>query len=69
MLYWRFTGNPSDYLPAVMTSVGRYGVYNYSPLVYAFERENIAITGKGMLSPEMDTWKSWFARPEAHMEH
>ena len=64
----RFTGNPSDYLPAVMTSWEGMECYNYSPLVYAFECENIAITGKGMLSPEMDTWKSWFARPEAHME-
>lgn len=63
----RFTDNPSDYLPSVMTSWEGMECYNYSPLIYAFECENIAITGKGMLKPKMDTWKVWFARPEAHM--
>ena len=29
--------------------------------------QNVAITGKGMLKPKMDTWKVWFARPEAHL--
>ena len=62
-----FTDNPSDYLPSVMTSWEGMECYNYSPLIYAFECENIAITGKGMLKPKMDTWKVWFARPEAHM--
>lgn len=63
----RFTDNPSDYLPSVMTSWEGMECYNYSPLIYAFECENIAITGKGMLKPKMDTWKVWFARPKAHM--
>ncbi len=63
----RFTDNPEDYLPAVMTSWEGMECYNYSPLVYAFECENIAITGKGILKPYMDLWKIWFARPEAHM--
>lgn len=64
----RFSDNPSDYLPAVMTSWEGLECYNYSPLLYAFECENIAITGKGTLSPKMDTWKIWFKRPEPHME-
>lgn len=64
----RFTDNPADYLPAVMTSWEGMECYNYSPLVYAHECENIAITGKGTLNPEMDTWKVWFARPKAHLE-
>ncbi len=64
----RFTDNPSDYLPAVMTSWEGLECYNYSPLVYAFECENIAITGKGTLSPEMGTWRKWFARPQPHLE-
>lgn len=62
-----FTDNPSDYLPAVMTSWEGMECYNYSPLVYAIGCENVAITGKGMLKPKMDTWKVWFARPEAHL--
>ena len=64
----RFTDNPSDYLPAVMTSWEGMECYNYSPLLYAFECENIAITGKGMLNPKMDLWKTWFKRPAPHME-
>lgn len=43
----RFTDNPSDYLPAVMTSWEGMECYNYSPLLYAMDCENIAITGKG----------------------
>lgn len=64
----RFTDNPADYLPAVMTSWEGLECYNYSPLLYAFECENIAITGKGMLNPKMDHWKIWFKRPAPHME-
>lgn len=64
----RFTDNPSDYLPAVMTSWEGLECYNYSPLLYAFECENIAITGTGTLAPIMDTWRTWFKRPEPHME-
>lgn len=64
----RFTDNPSDYLPAVMTSWEGMECYNYSPLVYAFECENIAITGTGTLAPIMDTWRTWFKRPKPHME-
>ena len=52
-----FTDHPSDYLPAVMTSWEGMECYNYSPLVYAIGCENVAITGKGMLKPKMDTWK------------
>lgn len=63
-----FSDNPTDYLPAVMTSWEGLECYNYSPLVYAFECENIAITGPGMLNPKMDTWRVWFKRPRPHME-
>ncbi|MCD8102508.1 MAG: glycoside hydrolase family 28 protein [Alistipes sp.] len=63
-----FSDDPEDYLPAVMTSWEGMECYNYSPLVYAFGCENIAITGTGTLAPRMDTWKAWFGRPEPHME-
>ena len=63
-----FSGNPKDYLPAVQTSWEGWETFNYSPLIYAFECENIAITGKGKIEPKMETWKKWFARPPAHME-
>ena len=64
----RFTDNPEDYLPAVMTSWEGMECYNYSPLVYAFDCENVAITGTGTLQPIMDTWRKWFKRPKPHMD-
>lgn len=64
----RFTDTPEDYLPAVPTSWEGMECYNYSPLLYAYGCENIAVTGEGTLSPRMDTWKTWFARPKAHMD-
>lgn len=63
-----FTDDPADYLPAVKTSWEGLECYNYSPLVYAYECENIAITGSGMLQPKMDTWRVWFKRPKPHMD-
>lgn len=63
----RFTDSPKDYLPAVPVSWEGMECYNYSPLIYAYECENIAITGKGTLAPKMDRWRKWFARPQAHM--
>ena len=63
-----FTDNPADYLPAVQTSWEGLECYNYSPLVYAFECENIAITGAGMLKPKMNLWRVWFKRPAPHLE-
>lgn len=64
----RFIDTPSRYLPAVMTSWEGMECYNYSPLIYAVECENVAITGSGMLSPKMDHWKKWFARPQPHLD-
>lgn len=63
-----FVDRPEAYLPAVKTSWEGIECYNYSPLVYAFECENVAITGKGTLKPQMDFWRKWFKRPEAHMQ-
>lgn len=64
----RFVDNPEAYLPAVMTSWEGMECYNYSPLVYAYECQNVAITGKGKLEPQMELWRTWFRRPAAHME-
>lgn len=63
-----FTDNPECYLPAVMTSWEGMECYNYSPLVYAYNCKNIAITGKGILKPKMEVWKTWFSRPKPHMD-
>ncbi|AWK06312.1 polygalacturonase [Flavobacterium crocinum] len=63
-----FSENPKDYLPAVRSTWEGYECYNYSPLIYAYQCKNIAITGEGELKAKMDVWKQWFARPKAHME-
>lgn len=63
-----FSEDPKDYLPAVRSTWEGYECYNYSPLIYAYQCKNIAITGEGELKAKMDVWKEWFARPKAHME-
>lgn len=63
-----FSDDPKDYLPAVPSSWEGWECFNYSPLVYAFECENVAITGEGTLKAQMGTWHKWSARPPAHME-
>lgn len=63
-----FSENPADYLPAVHTSWEGMECYNYSPLMYAYQCKNIAITGEGEIKAKMEVWKKWFARPKAHMQ-
>jgi len=63
-----FSERPEDYLPAVLSSWEGLECYNYSPLVYAFECENVAITGQGKLQAKLDIWRVWYARPKPHMD-
>ena len=62
-----FSEKPEDYLPAVPTSWEGLECYNYSPLIYAYECKNIAITGQGEIKAKMDVWTVWGARPRGHM--
>ncbi|HET7898942.1 MAG TPA: glycoside hydrolase family 28 protein, partial [Flavisolibacter sp.] len=63
-----FSENPQDYLPAVHSSWEGMECYNYSPLIYAYQCKNIALTGEGEIKAKMEVWTKWFARPRAHME-
>jgi polygalacturonase/lysophospholipase L1-like esterase len=63
-----FSENPEDYLPAVQTTWEGMECFNYSPLIYAFDCKNVAVTGEGPLDAKMEVWKTWFSRPPAHME-
>lgn len=63
-----FNDDPNDYLPAVLSSWEGMELYNYSPLIYALNCENIALSGKGTIRAKMDFWTTWFSRPPAHME-
>ena len=62
-----FSDDPNAYLPAVQSSWEGLECFNYSPLVYAFNCDNVALTGAGILKPRMTTWTKWFARPPAHL--
>ncbi|MBB4080675.1 polygalacturonase [Lewinella aquimaris] len=57
----KFSTVPEDYLPAVHTRWEGVETYNYSPLIYAYEAENIAITGTGTLDGQAsnDNWWPW----------
>ena len=64
----RFSSDPARFLPAVEVSWEGMECMNYSPMVYAYRCENIAITGGGKLTPDMATWRTWFSRPKPHMD-
>ncbi len=51
-----FSNNPEDYLPVVFTRWAGTELYNYSPLIYANNCENIAITGPGKLFGYGQKW-------------
>jgi polygalacturonase len=56
-----FSTHPEDYLPMVFTRWEGIELMNYSPLIYASEQENIAVTGKGKLDGQASdqNWWSW----------
>lgn len=54
-----FSEKPSDYLPVVFTRWEGTECYNYSPLIYAKDCENIAITGNGTLIGSGQAWWDW----------
>ena len=61
----RFSRDPKAY-PIVFTRFEGTELMSFSPLIYAFEQENIAITGQGMLDGNAapNVWWNW-ARPPA----
>lgn len=70
----RFGTNPQDYLVGPKETKGCVLVrwegvwcYNYSPVIYAFEEENIAITGEGLIDGQTDKfWANWYIK-KLHM--
>lgn len=61
----KFSTDPKKYLPVVFTRWEGVECYNYSPLIYAYEQENIAVTGEGVLdgSGANDNWWHWSGKP------
>jgi polygalacturonase len=62
----KFSGDKNKYLPVVFTRWEGVECMNYSPLIYAYEQENIAITGKGILDGQGSNgnWWSWKGNKE-----
>ncbi|MBN1780563.1 glycoside hydrolase family 28 protein [bacterium] len=61
-----FSQDQKKYLPVVFTRFEGVEMMNYSPFIYAFEQENIAITGKGVIDGQAgtDVWWNWTGRPD-----
>lgn len=75
-----FSINPADFLPVVHTSYEGMEFMSYSPLIYAYQQENIAVTGKGIFNGQADNenWWPWAGKdiygykegePRQHDEH
>ena len=56
-----FSTDPRAYLPAVFTRWEGMELMGYSPLIYAFEQRNVAVTGEGTLDGQAanDNWWPW----------
>ena len=56
-----FSRDPRAYLPAVFTRWEGSEMMGYSPFIYAFEQENVAISGTGTLDGQADdaNWWPW----------
>ena len=55
-----FGTNPKDYLPVVFTSWEGTFLYNYSPFIYGYQLENIAIIGEGVIDGNArDSFSKW----------
>ncbi len=62
----RFSDNPKHYLPMVLTSWEGTMLYNYSPLIYANDCTNIAITGTGTIDGEgSKIWNTFKGKEKA----
>jgi polygalacturonase len=57
----KFSRDPQQYLPVVLTRFESTECMNYSPLIYAIEQTNVAVTGAGTLDGQADRehWWPW----------
>jgi unsaturated rhamnogalacturonyl hydrolase len=62
-----FLTDPAKYLPVVLTRWEGTECFNFSSLIYAFEQENIAVTGEGTLdgAASEGNWWAWTKRGAA----
>jgi hypothetical protein len=63
-----FSRDPRHYLPVVFSRWEGVELMNYSPLIYAFEQRDVAVTGKGTLDGQAsdEYWWPWkSSKPES----
>jgi polygalacturonase len=62
----KFSNDKTKYLPLVFSRWEGVECMNYSALIYAYDQENIAITGKGVLDGKgsNENWWSWKGNKE-----
>lgn len=62
----KFSQDPRHYLPLVFTRWEGVECMNYSPFIYAFEQENIGLTGSGTVDGQCDCehWWPWKGRTD-----
>lgn len=60
-----FMTDPQKYLPIVYTRWEGVECMSYSALIYAFDQENVAVTGEGILDGQADNkhWWPWCGSP------
>lgn len=65
----RFTRDASKY-PVVLTRFEGVELMNFSPFIYSFEQDNIAITGEGTLdgNADSDHWWDWKRRTQTRRD-
>jgi len=64
-----FSRDPRSYLPLVFTRFEGVELMNYSPLIYAFEQEDVAVTGGGTLDGQAGEryWWPWKGAWSGHL--
>jgi polygalacturonase len=57
----KFSTDPRDYLPVVSTRFEGTELMNYSPFIYAYDQQDIGISGRGTLDGQADAahWWDW----------
>jgi polygalacturonase len=62
----KFSTNPSDYKPFVLTRWEGWDCVNFRPLIYAYCQTNVAITGNGTLDGQASetNWWPWKGKTE-----
>jgi polygalacturonase len=57
-----FSTDTKKYLPPVLTRFEGTELMGYSPLIYAYDQQNVAVTGEGTLDGQADESHWWFMK-------